>query len=71
MRLKKHFTEQPDKKTIDRAIKELSKKHKVKPKYLAFQFIWDVGEYGGGKQLHFEVNEPGHRLYGSTVSYKI
>lgn len=71
MRLKKHFTEQPGKKTIDNAIKELSKRYKVKPKYLTFQFEWDVSDFGGGRQLHFEVNEPGHKLYGSTVSYKI
>ena len=71
MRLTKHLEKQPDKKLIDKGIKELSKRYKIKPKNLSFQFIWDVTDFGGGKQLHFEVNEPGHKLHGSTVSYKI
>lgn len=71
MRLKKHFEERPDKKLIDKGIKELSKRYKIKPKNLSFQFVWDVTEFGGGKQLHFEVDEPGHKLDRSTVTYKI
>jgi len=71
MRLKKHFTEQPDKKLIEKGIKELSKRYKINPENLSFQFVWDVTEFGGGKQLHFEVNEPDHKLHGSTVTYKI
>ena len=71
MRLKKHFTEQPDRKLIDKGIKELAKRYKIKPKNLSFQFFWDVSEFGAGKQYHFEVDEPGHKLHGSTVAYKI
>ena len=71
MRFKKSITPNPDKKLIDKGIKELSKRYKIKPKNLSFQFSWDVTEYGGGKQYHFEVDEPGHKLHGSTVAYKI
>ena len=70
MRLKKSITPQPDKKLITAGIKELSKRYKIKPANLSFQFFWDVTEYGGGKQLHFEVDEPSHKLHGSTVTYK-
>lgn len=71
MRLKKHFTEQAGKELIDKATKELSKRYKIKPKYLAYQFFWNVTEFGGGRQLHFEILDPKHKLYGSTVAYKI
>lgn len=76
MRLKKHIAEVPNtlfysQAIINKAIKDLSKRYKIRKENLSFQFEWDVVEYGGGKQLHFEVDEPGHKLHGSTVAYKI
>lgn len=71
MRLKKHFTDQPDKKTIDKGKKWLSKKYNIPSKFLEFQFQWDVSKFGAGVQLHFEVRDPKDERFGSTLSYKI
>ena len=65
------FTKYQKKKEIANGKKFLAKRYKVDPKYIEFQFEWDVSDFGGGYQLHYEVRDSKHELFGSTISYKM
>ena len=72
-KLKKKFEtyliENKETDEIKNARKNLAKKHKIDPKFLEFAFIWDLKKFG--KTINFNVIDPKHIKYKSTVAEKI
>jgi len=57
-------------KEIKDATKKLSKKYKIASKDLEFAFAWELS-MGYGTRLCFNIIDPNHEKYGSTVAETI
>jgi hypothetical protein len=76
MKFKQYINEmayKPTKKEIKKAIKELSKQNRVKPQYLDFIGAEDYRGEGveemGYILLYFNIEDPKHYRYRSTIGY--
>ena len=54
---------------VQKAAKELARKHGVDPKFVEFWSIYDYG-FNGYVDLMFNITDPAHKNYKSSVHYK-
>jgi hypothetical protein len=74
MKFKQYITEaayKPTKNELKNATKELSKQEKVKPQYLDFIGAEDYRKEMGYILLYFNIEDPKHHRYQSTIGYKL
>ena len=72
MKFKKFLLENKTlKKEIELAKKALVKREKINPKYLQYIGFTDVRDLGMGVQYNFNILDPKHPRYNSTIVWNI